>query len=248
MYEVTKKPVFDELQIKLPLTPGQTDIVQRFRIHKVIEGVELVWNRSDNTGNIKFLAPKLTEILTLLRSVNVEEVEEWERKSVRGRITRTINALEQTVSERWAYATNHYARTMASNRRFAESAVPTLTPQLKAQQYGFQWEAVCEDGMYSHVASVTIAPVPFISLDGTPTIEWVCDGGGMYLTSGGKDEKRLNAETRYGTLETAIERGKATLEGRIADRAVKDEEARQTAIAKLAEIEADAFIKVQEIA
>lgn len=247
MYEITEKPLFNELEIEVYLTSGQTDIVQRFKIAEIVEGVKVNKYWRDSTGTIQFLAPKLTEILTVLKGIDLNTVAEWERKSVKGKITRTINALDQSVNDSWARATNHYAGNLSRARAFAESEVPTLTPVLVCGQYGFKWEAH-QDGRSVYLANVTIAPVPFISLDGTPTIEWVCDTGGFYLSMNGDDSKRKENENRYGTPETAIERGKAMLEGIIADRAIQDLQDRKVMIAKLEELKVNAFIKVQAIA
>jgi len=241
------KPEFDTLEVIVHLTNGQTGIISEFKPHEAIAGVEFTEYWRDGTGRLTFLAPKLTEILTLLKGVDIGTVTEWKRKSTKNNLTRTINALEKAVAEKWARTMDGYARSITELRKFTEEKTPVYEVVLVAEQYGFTWKAQ-QNGHLQYGGSVTVAPVPFISLDGTPTIEWVCDNGGMYLTFGGKDEKRLNAENRYGTLETALERGKAMLEAYVADSVIKDEEARQTAIAKLATIEAEAFIKVQEIA
>lgn len=244
-----KKPEFDTLEITVRLTAGQSEIIRRYS--ELIEGIGGVIFHStywrDDNATLTFLAPKLSEILTVLKGIDINSLPEWERRNTKNILTRTVNALEKTVSEKWARVLNGHARKIADLRNFTEEKTPVYEIVLETLQYGFKWEAH-QDGRNAYFTGVTIAPVPFISLDGTPTIEWVCDTGGMYLTFGGKDEERLNAETRYGTLETALERGKAMMESHLAERAIRDEEARQTAIAKLAEIEVDAFIKVQAIA
>lgn len=231
------KPEFDTLEIEVYLTTGQSETIRRFLgLMENIGGVTYqggYWN--DSRSTLTFLAPKLSAILTVLKGIDTASLPEWERKSVKNNLTRTINALEKSVSEKWARVLNAHARSITQLRNFTEEKTPVYEIVLEAAQYGFKWEAH-QNGRNAYLADVTIAPVPFISLDGTPTIEWVCDNGGMYLTFGGKDEKRLNAETRYGTLETAIERGKVMIDTLVASAVERELQHRQEALAKLAEI------------
>jgi len=247
--EEYKKPEFDTLEIEVYLTTGQSEIIRRYLgLIKGIGGVTYqgaLWN--DDRSTLTFLAPKLSEIVTALKGINIDSLEEWERKSIKNKITRTVNALEAKVSERWAVNKNYYDSSVRRLREYTEREPIPYTPVLVCGQYGFKWEAH-QEGRNVYLSYVTIAPVPFISLDGTPTIEWVCDNEGFYLSLGSGNDKREKNENRFGTVETAIERGKAMIEGYIAMALEKEQKSRQEAIVKLAEIETDAFIKVQQIA
>ena len=242
------KPVFEETEIVLYLTAGQEKLMRRQgKIVREIDGVELylaTWNGASSW--IKFLAPKLTEILTTLRGIDINAVPDYDRTSVKSNITRLIKALELRVTEVWGNRKYSYARQIKELRDYAEGQTTAYTLELEKGQYGFVWTTKSDSG-YWGCGKVTIAPVPFISLDGTPTIEWVCDNEGFYLSMGSGNRRESNTE-RYGTLETALERGKAMCQALI-DQATKAElQNRQEAIAKLAELEVDAFIKVQAIA
>jgi hypothetical protein len=240
------KPEFDTLEVIVHLTNGQTGIISEFKPHEAIAGVEFTEYWRDGTGRLTFLAPKLTEILTLLKGVDIGTVTEWKRKSTKNNLTRTINALEKAVAEKWARTMNGYARSIKELKAYAEGEATAYTMKLEKGQYGFVWSTESETGFWG-CGKVTIAPVPFISLDGTPTVEWVCDGEGFYLSLSGGNRRESNTE-RYGTLETALERGKAMCQALIDETTKVELQNRQEALAKLAEIEAEAFIKVQEIA
>jgi len=230
-----KKPVFEETEITLYLTAGQEMLLRRQgKMIKGIDGVEVsITNWSGGSSWIKFLAPKLTEILTTLRSISTEAVDEFDRKSVKGNITRLTKALELRVMEVWDSKKFCYERQIKELKAYAEGSVTAYTMELEKGQYGFVWTTKT-DG-YWGCGNVTIAPVPVISLDGTPTVEWVCDNDGFYLSMGSGNRRESSTE-RYGTLETAIERGKAMCQALI-DQATKAElQNRQETLAKLAEI------------
>ena len=203
-YEVGTKPEFDTLEIYVSLTNGQAEVLKRVEVKNLVE-VEfnyLFW-RNDG-GSIKFLAPKLTEILTLIKGYDINKLEDWQQRSFKGNVTRTIKALETAVSEKWANVNNYYEQSIKRAREYADRFTTEYTPKLETGQYGFKIVAA-SDG-YNNAGSVTIAPVPFISLDGTPTIEWVVDNEGFYLEWSGEDTpRRAKSDTRFGTLETAIE-------------------------------------------
>jgi len=231
------KPEFDTLEIEVYLTTGQSEIIRRYL--GLIEGIGGVtyrgalWN--DDRSTLTFLAPKLSEIVTALKGIDIDSLEEWERKNIKNKITRTVNALEAKVAESWARRKNGYDISVRKLKEYAEGEPIPHTPVLVCGQYGFQWEAH-RNGRNAYLSYVTIAPVPFISLDGTPTIEWVCDNDRFYLSMGGGDDRRKNIENRFGTVETAIERGKVMIDTLIANELEAEQKSRQEAIAKLAEI------------
>ena len=229
------KPVFEETQITLYLTAGQEMLLRRQgKMVKEIEGVEVslaTWNGGSSW--IKFLAPKLTEILTTLRSINTEPVDEFDRRSVKSNVTRLTKALELRVMEVWDNKKYYYERQIKDLKEYAEGSVTAYTIELEKGQYGFVWTTKT-DG-YWGCGNVTIAPVPVISLDGTPTIEWVCDNEGFYLSLSGGNRRESDTE-RYGTLETALERGKAMCQALIDHATEQELQNRQEALAKFAEI------------
>lgn len=231
-----KKPVFEELEVTLYLTAGQENLLRNeAKAIQDIEGVETYlpyWN--NNNAWIKFLAPKLTEILATLRGINIEAVSEWDRRTVKGNVTRLAKALELKVTEKWAHANNSYERRVKDLKEYAEGEVTEYDMRLTVGQYGFVWVTETENG-YFGCGKITVAPVSFISLDGTPTVEWVCDTDGFYLSMG-SDNRREKSTERYGTLETAIERGKAMCQALIDNATELELKQRQSAQAKLAEI------------
>ena len=234
--EIGEKPVFETTEVYVRLTNGQTEAIKQTGAG-TIDGVNFYsyqWNNEG--GTIEFLAPKLTEILTVIKGFDIAGLPEWEQRAFKGNRTRTIKALEEAVSKKWANEQNRYEGQIKRCREFAESVIPTYTPVLNKGQYGFVWKAE-RDGHLEYAGSVTVAPVPFISLDGTPTIEWVCDNDGFYLTMGGDDSRRSKATDRYGTLETALERGKAMLETYIADTLETERKWREEAVETLAKLD-----------
>jgi len=242
--EEIKPPVFDELEITFYPTRGVSHLLNDAKIGE-IDGVEFFhhWHQT-GTSTLKFLAPKLTEILTTIKAYAQNDVPEWNRKSVKNSSTRAINALEKCVAERWANRKNYYARTLDDLRRIANGDCKfEYDTTLEKGQYGYK-VVVTEDGQNTYRGN-TVAVVPLI-VDDKPVIKWAVDDDGFYLSMGGGNRREKQA--LYETLEEAIAEAYVRTIPIIAKLLEAQDKRQEDAIVKLAELEADAFIKVQEIA
>lgn len=231
--EEFKQPVFDELEITFYPTRGVSHVLNDAGVGE-IDGVELFHPWSDSiVSTLKFHAPKLTEILTTVRVYAQSDLPEWKRKSVKNSTTRAINALEKCVAKRWEYVHFAYQSEIEQLKRTANGDfLREFEAVLEKAQYGFL--VTIKAGGYSTGRGITIAPVPYF-IDGEPVIKWCVDDEGFYLSMGG-DNRREHGFV-YDTLDEAVAEAYCRAVPRIAQNLAEQDEDRQIAIAKLAELE-----------